>query len=187
MNYTFTILGLIAVVLILVTWMVMSYRRMRASEQSVSSSWSELKNVIADRFDVLQQVKEFSDASASEPLSKSTLRTMNAYSRAYKSNDPQQAGHAEKIFMNEMIPALAKTIQSTGAMSETRELREGIARTDKEINSTRKAYNEKALRHNNNIAQIPANLLASVFSVEEHKTFMAPEDADRQLLNLRFD
>lgn len=187
MNYAITIFGLIAVVLILVAWMVMSYRRMRLSENSVSASWTDLKEVIADRFDVLQQVQEFSDANSSDSLSKPTLRAMNAYSRAYKSNDPQQAGYAEKIFVSETIPALASTIQSTGALDETRALREGIARTDKEIKSSRKTYNERALRHNNNIAQIPANILASVFNVEEHKTFLAPEDADRQLLNLRFD
>lgn len=187
MNYTLMIFGLIAVALILVAWIVMSYRRMRMSDDTVVRAWIALKNVFADRFDVLSQVKEYADSISDEPLQKSILRSMNAYSRAYKTNNPERAGQAEKIFMKETIPLLAGAIKETGTMTETRELREGIARTDKGIRSERRAYNEVALRHNNNISQIPANLLAAVFKVEERKTFLAPEDADRQLLNLRFE
>lgn len=188
MNYTLMIFGLIAVALIFIAWMVMSYRRMRMSDDTAVSAWASLKDVLADRFDVLYQVKEYADSSISnEALQDSILRSMNAYSRAYKTNNPQRAGQAEKIFMKETIPLLADSIKSTGTMEETRELREGIARTDKGIRSERKKYNEVALRHNNNIAQIPANLLAAVFKVGERETFLAPEDADRQLLNLRFE
>ena len=187
MNYTLMIFGLIAVALIIVAWIAMSYRRMRKSDDTVVQAWVSLKDVLADRFDVLSQIKEYADSTSNEALQESILRSMNAYSRAYKTNNPARAGQAEKIFMKETIPLLASTIKETSAVSETRELREKIASTDKAIKSERRAYNEVALRHNNNISQIPVNLLAAVFKVGERKTFLAPEDADRQLLNLRFE
>lgn len=187
MDYIILVIGLVAIIAIFIVWIAMAYRRMTMSKNTVDQEWKKVRNAIADRFDILEQIREYADASNDEGLSKSALRSMNAYSQAYKANDPAKAGRAEKLFTSDTVKRLANSIKQSDAMASTKKLRIDLADNDKVIKRTRRDYNEVALKHNNHISQIPANLLASVFNFEEYTTFMAPEDADSNLLSLRFD
>lgn len=187
MDYTILIIGGIAIVAILGTWLVLSYRRLQASENTADSAWESLKDAIADRFDAINEIVEFAKFQRNEELGRSSMRVLNSYSQAYKNDKPEEAGKAEKIFMNDTIPLLASSIRSSGDQSQVRALRNTISSTDETLKKAQRKYNEEALKHNNVIAQFPLNLIASIVRIGTKEVFLAPEDTDKQHLNLRFE
>lgn len=181
-------LVIVAIVIILFSWVKGAYNGLVKSDEQVKAAWSQVENVYQRRADLIPNlvatVKGYAEHEAAtlegvvEARSKATQVTVDP-----ESLNPEQIAEFQKA-QGELSQALGRLIMlresypDLKANQNFRDLQAQLEGTENRISTERMKFNETARSYNTMVRSFPKNIIASMFGFETKGYFEAVEGAE---------
>lgn len=183
---TWIIIGIVAVIVI---YGITAYNGMVSSEESVTTSWSNVETQYQRRADLIPNlvntVKGYAahEKSTLEEViaarSKATQITVDPTNlTAEKIKEYQAAQGAVSSALGKLL-AISESYPDLKANENFQELQAQLEGTENRINEARKKYNEATQSYNIKIRRFPANLFAGLFGFSPREKFAAEAGAEK--------
>lgn len=183
---TWIIIGIVAVIVI---YGITTYNGMVSSEESVTTSWSNVETQYQRRADLIPNLVNTVKGYAAHE--KSTLEeVIAARSKATqitvdptnltpeKIKEYQVAQGAVSSALGKLL-AISESYPDLKANENFQELQAQLEGTENRINEARKKYNEATQSYNIKIRRFPANLFAGLFGFSPREKFAAEAGAEK--------
>lgn len=184
MNWTLIII--IAVVVILVFYVIGVYNSLVNLRNMVKDQWAQIDVTLKRRADLIPNVVETVKGYASHE--KETLEAViNARNKAVSATTTE----AEMQANGELTQALGRLFALTEAYPELKanenflKLQDELKGTEDKISYARQFYNDVALKYRNKIEMFPSNIIASIFGFKA-EPFFEVSDADKEVPQVKF-
>lgn len=183
---TWIIIGIVAVIVI---YGITAYNGMVSSEESMTTSWSNVETQYQRRADLIPNlvntVKGYAahEKSTLEEViaarSKATQITVDPTNlTAEKIKEYQAAQGAVSSALGKLL-AISESYPDLKANENFQELQAQLEGTENRINEARKKYNEATQSYNIKIRRFPANLFAGLFGFSPREKFAAEAGAEK--------
>lgn len=168
---------MIAVVLIILLWLLVTYNGLVTLRNRVREAWSEIDVQLKRRSSLIpnlvETVKGYAkhEKSVFTEVTKARTALMNAGTLAgkAKAND-QLSGALKSLF------AVAEAYPQLRASENFKELQEEISDTETKVAAARQFYNTNVLDLNNSLEQFPSSLIGQWFNFQKEEFFKASEE-----------
>lgn len=167
----FSLLMLLAVIVVVVLFAIFIYNNLVALKHNVSKSWSNIDVLLKQRHDELPKLVEVCKRYMEyeqETLEKIT-RARSAVMAARSDGDLQQLGQAESQLRMGLghLFALAENYPELKANSSFQQLQRRITQLENGIADRREVYNEAVNLNNVRIEQFPDVIVARLFNFKD--------------------
>ncbi|MCR5098202.1 MAG: LemA family protein [Lachnospiraceae bacterium] len=177
----------LAVVVLLVLWFVLSYNSLIRGKNKMEEAFSTMDVYLKKRFDLIPNLVECVKGYAkheSETLEKviearNTAGTKQSTEERMK-NEAAISGALRNIF------ALAEGYPELKANENFLDLQGQLQRVEEDISNARKYYNAVVRQFNNLVMTIPTNIVASIFHFEKQPMFEVADETERENVQVKF-
>jgi LemA protein len=170
----------IAIVVLLVIWFVVSYNRLVRFRNRIDSAWSQIGVQLERRHDLIPNLVETVKGYAAHERGtlEGVVEARNAAIQA-KSAGPEQQAQAENVLTGALrqLFALAEAYPDLKANQNFLALQEELTSTEDRIAYARQFYNDEVLKYDNKLETIPSRFIASMFNFTPREYFKAEEGA----------
>lgn len=183
---TWIIIGIVAVIVI---YGITTYNGMVSSEESVTTSWSNVETQYQRRADLIPNlvntVKGYAahEKSTLEEViaarSKATQITVDPTNLTPEKIKEYQAAQGAVSSALGKLLAISESYPDLKANENFQELQAQLEGTENRINEARKKYNEATQSYNIKIRRFPANLFAGLFGFSPREKFAAEAGAEK--------
>lgn len=192
MTETILFVGIGVLVLLFAVWMIVTYRSLVQNSDKVKDKWSEVLELLADRFDLVNEMRKISKNSSEDTsdFSKDSKTTLKYYAKAHQNDSIIDGVRAEKILAKKTLPEFANILDNDSKLGNTKrvsDLESRIRYSDKEFNRVRSQFNNIVLDYNRRIENIPVNLIAKVAKFEPKEIFMDDSEARNNSIHTDFE
>lgn len=173
------LLAVLAVVVVVLAWFVMTYNRLVVGRNRVDNAWGQVDVQLGRRNDLIPNLVETVKGYASHEQ-ETFDRVVQARSRVQAAEGPAETAQAENMLTGALrqLFALAEAYPDLKASPGFRDLQAQLTETEDKIAIARQIYNDTVLTHNNRVQTVPSNIVASLAGFETREFFDAPESAD---------
>lgn len=173
------LLIILAVVVLLLGWFVMTYNRLVVGRNRVDNAWGQVDVQLGRRNDLIPNLVETVKGYASHEQ-ETFDRVVQARSRSQAADSPAEAAEAENMLTGALrqLFALAEAYPDLKASDGFRDLQAQLTETEDKVAVARQIYNDTVLSQNNRVQTVPSNIVASLAGFETREFFDAPESAD---------
>lgn len=191
------VLIIAAVVGVCIIWIVATYNRLVACDESVSQAWSQVENVYKRRADLIPQLVATVQGAAN--YEKGTLTEIiearaKATSVQVDANNLSEANVAQfQKAQDALTSALGRglnvIVERYPELSATKgfqDLQVQLEGTENRIATERARFNDAVANYNKTIRRFPNNIIASINGFEKKGYFSAPEGSDEPV-KVEFD
>ena len=184
MNITYTVLGIIALVIVFLIgiYNALIRRRNRAEE-----AWSDIEVQMKRRYDLIPNVVETVKGYAAHE--KDVLESVtNARTQAMGAQNPDARLQAENALSSTLktLFAVAENYPDLKANANFLDLQRELADTENKLQSSRRFYNSVVRDFNTMIQSFPSNMIAGMFGFAKKDFFGLEEEAARQPVKVSF-
>lgn len=178
MNPLFWIL--IAVVVLLALYVVLTYNRLVRTRNRIDNAFSQIDVQLKRRHDLIPNLVETVKGYAAHE--KSTFEEVTAARAgaitAGQTGSAHQQAQAENVLTGALrsLFAVAEAYPDLKANQNFLNLQEELTSTEDRIAYARQFYNDAVLGYNNRIQTFPGNTIAGMFSFEPREYFDAPPE-----------
>ena len=183
-----SIIIIIAVVAVIVTWAVSMYNGLVTMDESVNSQWANVETQYQRRADLIPNLVNTVKGYASheketlegvvEARSKATQMQVNANDLTpEKLAEYQKAQGAVTSALGKLL-AITENYPDLKANQNFLELQAQLEGTENRINVARTNFNNAAQAYNTAIRRFPKSLFASMFGFDKHAYFEAAEGTE---------
>jgi len=171
---------LIAVVVLLVGYVVITYNRLVRTRNRIDNAFSQIDVQLKRRHDLIPNLVETVKGYAAHE--KSTFEQVTAARAgaitAGQTGSAHQQAEAENVLTGALksLFAVAEAYPDLKANQNFLNLQEELTSTEDRIAYARQFYNDAVLGYNNRIQVFPGNLIAGAFSFREREYFDAPPE-----------
>lgn len=178
-------LAVLAVVVLAVIGMYNSLVRLRVL---VDNAWADIDVQLKRRHDLIPNLIETVKGYAAHE--KGTFEAVvAARAKAMSAQSPEASGQAElglsaalgKLF------ALAEAYPQLRAVESFTQLQTSLSQIEEAVQSARRYYNAVVRDFNTKIAQVPWNILASLFNFKTREFFQVSDEAEKTVPSVKFD
>lgn len=177
---------LIAVVVIIVLWLVLTYNSFVSLRNRANNAWSQIDVQLKRRFDLIpnlvEAVKGYMKHERGVLKEVTTARTefMNA-------KGPKEMAKAESHLAGALktIFAVAENYPKLEASTNFMQLQEELSGTESKIAYARQFYNDTILSFNNKLQSFPSSIIGNMFGFKERE-FFKTEEAERKAVKVSF-
>ena len=178
----FSLLLLLAVLVVVVFFGIFIYNNLVTLKHSVSKSWSNIDVLLKQRHDELPKLVEVCKQYMQyeqETLEKIT-RARSAVMEAREGGDIKQLGQAESQLRMGLghLFALAENYPDLKANDTVSQLTEELTSTENRVAFARQAYNDWSTSFNTYRQSFPTVLLASLFGFGENRRWLVMQDSE---------
>jgi LemA protein len=170
----------IAIVVLLVIWFIMSYNGLVKLRNRIDSAWSQIGVQLERRHDLIPNLVETVKGYAAHERGtlEGVIQARNAAIQA-KSEGPEQQAQAENVLTGALrqLFALAEAYPDLKANQNFLALQEELTATEDRIAYSRQFYNDEVLKYDNKLETIPSKFIAGMFNFEPREYFKAEEGA----------
>lgn len=169
---------LIAILVIIVLYFVLSYNSFIRLQVDIDNSWAEVENQLKRRYDLIpnyvETVKGY--AAHEEEVFTEVTKARASVGQAQTREDMIEAN-------NELTNALSRLMVVVERYPELKanqnfiRLQDELAGTENRLATARRRYNEAVRNYNRKIRVFPNNIIASIFGFEPEVFFEAGEEA----------
>jgi LemA protein len=180
-------LGLIAISVVLVLWMILAYNGLVAWRNQVKNAWSQIDVQLKRRYDLIPNLVETVKGYAKHE--KETLeRVIQARNAAMTAQTPQQVGQAENVLQGTLksLFALSENYPDLKANQNFLGLQEELTSTENKVSFARQFYNDTVNRFNTLIQSFPRNIIAGIFKFNEAQLFEVEAPEERKAVKVQF-
>lgn len=184
----FLVVGILALVVLILCWVIVVHRSLRKYEERTENAWKQIKDLIADRFDLIDLMKN-SVADEYPDFSQRSKTALNLYARTYKKDSVDAGIKAESFFHKKLLPDFAKIVDSLPESSESESVSDFVSKTrntNREFSHAQKHFNNVVLDYNRRIETVPANIVAKVTHMRPHQIFMDKSEAKHRSMKNGF-
>ena len=178
----------LGVIVVLVVVVVLLYNALVKLRVLVDNAWADIDVQLKRRHDLIPNLVETVKGYASHE--KGTFEAVvDARSKAMAAKTPEAAGAAElglsaalgKLF------ALAEAYPQLRAVESFTQLQGQLAQIEDAVQSARRYYNAVVRDFNTKIAQVPWNILASIFGFKSREFFQLADETERAAPSVKFN
>ena len=180
------IILIVALVILLLIWGVVTYNRLVTERLKVKTQWSQIDVVLKQRFDLIPNLVETVKGYAAHE--KETLQAVaDAHSRYLGAKDAEGQMKASKELSGAIgrLMALAESYPELKANQNFLHLQQQLASMEEKLANYRQFYNDTVLRYDRLLETIPTNLIAKMFHFKKEEFFKV-EDAQKDNVNIKF-
>ncbi|MFB9274480.1 LemA family protein [Cohnella cellulosilytica] len=176
----------IAVGVIVLLWIVITYNRFIILRNRVRNNWSQVDVVLKNRFDLIPNLVEtVSGYSAHEKETLSRITEMRTrYASAQSVNEKAEASGEMSALVNRLM-VVAESYPDLKASENFLYLKQQLAEIEDKIRYARQFYNDTVEAFNTAIAVFPSNLIAGLFGFRE-QAFFHIDEAEKSNPQVRF-
>jgi len=183
----YILLAILAVLVVLILWFVLTYNRFVALRNRTQEAWSDIDVQLKRRYNLIPNLVQTVKGYAShekEVFEKVT----QARTRAMAAQGPKEQSQAENMLSNTLksLFAVAENYPVLKASANFLELQRELSDTENKIQAARRFYNGNVRDMNTKIESFPANVVASVFSFKKAEFFEIEEEAERKTPQVEF-
>lgn len=185
------IIGIILAVVVLVGgWLVMTYNGLIKKRNQVDEAWSDIDVQLKRRYDLIPNliatVKGYA-AHESDTFQKVTEARANAI-KAEQSGDPKQQGQAENMLTGALksLFAVAENYPELKANENFLQLQDELSDTENKIQASRRFYNGNVRDFNTKVQVFPTNLIAGMLGFKAREFFEIDDSEERKVPEVKF-
>lgn len=170
------LLLILAVVLVLVAWVVVTYNGLVQARMHTTESWSQIDVQLKRRNDLIPNLIE--TVKGSGKYEQSTLEKVTALrAQVADAKTPQAAMEASDALSRQVagIFAVAENYPDLKANSNYTQLQEELTNTENKISYARQLYNSTTANYNMRLQTFPSNIIAGMFNFRAVDFLETPE------------
>jgi len=177
----------IAVVLIIGGWAILSYNRLVRLVVRAEESWRDIDTQLKRRFDLIPNLVETVRGYASHERGVFE-QVAQARSVAMGATSPKDQAVAEEGLKGALksLFAVVENYPQLKANENFMKLQQSLEETEDMIQRARIYYNAVVRDLNTRIRIFPQSLIASLFHFKEREFYMLPGEAERQAPQVKF-
>ena len=180
------IIILIALVVLLLIWGVVTYNRLVSERLKVRTQWSQIDVVLKQRFDLIPNLVETVKGYAAHE--KEVLQSVtDARSRYISATDTegQMKADAELSGAVSRLMAVAESYPDLKANQNFLQLQQQLSAMEEKLANYRQFYNDMVMRYDRLLETVPTNLIAMLFHFERAEFFKV-EEAEKAKVDIKF-
>ncbi len=177
---------IIAVVVILVGWVVLTYNRLVQLRNRIEAAWSQIDVQLKRRYDLIPNLIETVKGYAAHE--RETLDAVTrARQQAVDARGIEDQAQAENMLTQTLrqLFAVAEAYPDLKANQNFLALQEELTGTEGRIAYARQFYNESVLSYDNALETFPTNIIAGSFNFEA-KPYFETETGTREAVRVDF-
>ena len=181
------IIGILAVVvLIIVFYVISAYNRLVSEQLKVDNQWSQIDIVMKQRNDTLPNLMNVVSGYAThekelfEEVSNARMR----YTNASDTDESVQAASELSGCISRLF-AIAENYPELKANANFMDLQNKISSLEEKIADFRQFYNDTVMRYNRLILMFPSNMIARMLGFKERK-FFEVDESDKKIPEVKF-
>jgi LemA protein len=179
----------IAIVIVVVGWLVLTYNGLVTARNRTQEAWSEIDVELKRRHDLIPNLMNTVQGYMGHE--RGTLEAVtNARAAAVSagaSGDPAKIGQAENMLSQSLrsLFAVSENYPDLKAISAFTNLQETLTATEDKIEFSRRFYNGNVRDYNIRLQTLPTSLIAGALGFKPFAFFQA-DDADRAVPQVNF-
>ena len=177
---------LIALIILLLIWGVVTYNRLITERLKVHTQWSQIDVVLKQRFDLIPNLMETVKGYAAHE--KEALQAVtDARSRYLGAADAEGQMKASTELSGAMgrLMAVAESYPELKANQNFLHLQQQLAEMEEKLANYRQFYNDTVLRYDRLLETVPTNLIAKMFHFKK-EAFFKVEEAEKAKITIKF-
>ena len=180
------IIILIALVILLLVWGVITYNQLVSERLKVRTQWSQIDVVLKQRFDLIPNLVETVKGYAAHE-NEALQAVTDARSRYLSASDTegQMKADAELSGAVGRLMAVAESYPDLKANQNFLQLQQQLSEMEEKLANYRQFYNDTVLRYDRLLETVPTNLIAMLFHFERAEFFKV-EEAEKAKVNIKF-
>ncbi len=184
MNFIYSILGIVAVVLL---WVVYAYNRLIKLRQRAKEAWADIDVQLKRRYDLIPNLLETVKGYArhEKDVFDNVTRARASAVNAQTVGEHARAENALSQTLKSLF-AVAENYPELKASQNFMALQQELAETENKIQSSRRFYNRNVRDLNIRIESFPDNMVAGIFKFEKASLFELEDEAARQAPKVSF-
>ena len=180
-------IGVVALVIIIVAWLVGKYNKLVEGKEKVKNGWSQIDVQLRRRFDLIPNLVETVKGYATHE--KETLENVTMWrGRVGSASTTEEAIEANKGLSS----ALSRLLVSVERYPELKanqnflRLQTELTEIENKIAFARQFYNDTVQKYNLLVKRFPSNIVASMFKFGEEKFFEVDNDIRENVPQVKF-
>ena len=183
----YTLIGIVAVVVLIVLWGITTYNSLIGGRNSVEEAFSGMDVFLKKRYDLIPNIVETVKGYAAHE--KDTLTAVvEARSKAISGGtideklaaDQNLSGALSRLF------ALSEAYPDLKANTNFLDLQNQLKDIEAQIASSRTGYNRAVMNYNNKVSRVPSNIIAGLFKFERATMFEIVNPVERENVKVQF-
>jgi len=177
---------LVAVVVLLVLWAILTYNRLVVLRNRIQNAWSQIDVQLRRRYDLIPNLVEAVKGYAAHEAGtfQKVTEARAAMAQAKSVGEQAQANGMITEALKSLF-AVAENYPELKANQNFLALQEELSGTENKIAYARQAYNDSVLGFNTLIQQFPAKIVAGLGGFTPHEYFEM-EEAARAPVQVKF-
>lgn len=171
-------MGLIALVVILGTYVFGSYNKLVSQEEEVNAQWAVVESKLQRRYDLIPNLVETVKGSMKQEQevfgqiadARSKMAGTNSVEEKVDAANTLEGAIGRLLVVMENYPELKSNENVTRLMDE-------LAGSENRISVERDRYNGSVMEYNKSIKTFPKNIIAKIFNFESMKYFESNKEA----------
>jgi len=181
------VLGIIAVTLIIILWVVGKYNAFVSMDQTVKQAWAQVENQLQRRYDLIpnliETVKGYKVHEASVFADIAAQRAKLAGAKSVSDKISASSGLEGAI---SRLLVIVENYPLLKADANFRQLMDSLEGTENRISVERMRYNEDVQTYNTFAKRIPNGFFAGLFGFDKEKTFFKAAEAAKEAPKVKF-
>lgn len=181
------LLGIFAVLVILLGWVVGMYNGLVRFRNQVKNAWAQIDVQLKRRHDLIPNLVETVRGYMTHE--RDTLENVTkARNIAAQTTGVAQQAQAETQLSNALgrFFVVVEAYPDLKANQNFLALQEELSSTENRIGFARQFYNDQVLQYNNRIQMFPSNVIAQTFNFKEEEFFEVEEAAQKEVPKVSF-
>ena len=181
------VLGIVAVLVLLVVWVIAMYNGLVRSRNRVDNAWAQIEVQLKRRWDLIPNLIETVKGYAAHE--RGTFEAVTeARTAAQRAQGPAATAQAEGILGQALgkLFAVAEAYPDLKASQNFLDLQAQLTDTENKVAVSRQVYNDTVLTFNNAIQTFPAVILANSFGFVKREFFEVTQAAEREVPQVSF-
>jgi len=180
------VLGIIAIVIVLVLWIIGAYNRLITLRNRIDNAWSQIDVQLKRRFDLIPNLVETVKGYAKHE--KTTLTDITKYRGMLMQGAPEERASANNMLTQALgkLFAVAENYPQLRANENFLKLQDELAGTENKISYVRTAYNDSVLEYSNSIQMFPGSIVAGIFGFKQ-KAYLETPGHEREVVKVKFE
>lgn len=177
---------IIAIVVVLILFVVVSYNSLVSLRNKVKDQWAQIDVQLKRRFDLIPNLVETVKGYAKHEKEtlENVIKARNSFNEAKTPEEEMKANNKLTASISKLF-ALAESYPELKANESFIKLQDELKETEDKISYARQFYNDNVMIYKNKIEMFPSNIIASIFGFKPEPFFEANE-TERENVKVKF-
>lgn len=187
MNYFSLSNIIIAIVIVVILWIVMTYNGLIKGRYRIQEAWSDIEVQLKRRYDLIPNLMETvkgymtHERTVFEKVTQARAQAMNVQGKTEKAGAEDALSNTLKSLF-----AVSENYPELKANTNFLDLQQQLTDTEDKIQAARRFYNTNVRDYDTAIETFPANLIAGSFGFKKEEFFGLESEVEKEAVKVKF-